>query len=196
MHPPPLQSPFHLHVLFVAFAIWLLPEWIGTFFQRPGRGARRRDRGSHGLLILSLFAGIAAAFFCLGAVPRAAMPVPGALFWAGIATMLAGVAFRWYAIRVLGRFFTRDVATHEGQVVVEKGPYRLIRHPSYTGNLLVVAGIGLALANWASLAVVLAFALAGHAYRVRVEEQALCAALGDAYRDYMKRTRRFIPWVW
>jgi protein-S-isoprenylcysteine O-methyltransferase Ste14 len=117
-------------------------------------------------------------------------------FWLGIAVMLAGLGFRWYAIKVLGRFFTRTVATRTGQYVVDTGPYRLIRHPSYTGGLLMLLGMGIAVTNWASLVTIMLGALIGYGWRVHVEEQALCADLGDAYREYMKRTHRFVPFVW
>jgi protein-S-isoprenylcysteine O-methyltransferase Ste14 len=97
---------------------------------------------------------------------------------------------------VLGRYFTRDVATREGQRVVESGPYRWIRHPSYTGILMTAAGFGLALGNALALAIVLIGVLAGLLYRVAVEERALATDLGQPYRTYMLRTRRFIPFLW
>lgn len=191
------HSTFYMTVLYIAIAIWAIPEWIGTYFQRSEKGATRRDRGSYSVLVFGMVAGMVTAFICVNAAPWATIPWHRpVVFWIGIALMLTGVTFRWYAIRVLGRFFSRDVATREGQTVVEKGPYRLIRHPSYSGNLLVVSGLGLALVNWLSLLVLLALAVPGHLYRVHVEENALCEALGEPYRDYMRRTRRFIPYIW
>src|SRR5262249_50419629 len=80
------------------------------------------------------------------------------------------------------------------QTVVQKGPYRLVRHPSYTGALLTVLGILLCQTNWLSLACFL-LALPGFAYRIRVEERALVTALGEPYRDYMRRTKRLVPSV-
>jgi protein-S-isoprenylcysteine O-methyltransferase len=74
------------------------------------------------------------------------------LFIAGICLMLLGVALRWYSVSVLGKYFTFDLAIHSGQVLVEVGPYRYIRHPSYSGALLSLLGFGLALGNWAGLA--------------------------------------------
>lgn len=197
MHALIAQSHFHLIVLYAAMALCYVPEWIGSLFQRPEKGAIKRDRGSHVSLIAAIVAGVFLGFWCVNAVRMATLtwqqPVQ---FWVGVALMLAGLAFRWHAIRVLGEFFTRDVATRPGQRVVETGPYRWIRHPSYTGSLLMLLGTGLAMTNWVSLLAVVCGALIGHAYRVHVEEQALCADLGDAYREYMRRTRRFIPFVW
>ena len=70
-----------------------------------------------------------------------------AMFWIGIAVMLAGTAFRWYSAALLGKYFTFDVAVQTGQVLIETGPYRYLRHPSYNGALLSLLGFGLALAN-------------------------------------------------
>ncbi len=107
----------------------------------------------------------------------------------------AGGGLRWWAILTLGRYFTFDVAVRASQPVVQSGPYRLIRHPAYSGTLLVLLGIGLALANWASIAAILAGVLIGLRYRVRVEEQALIDGLGQPYVDYMRHTKRFVPFI-
>ncbi len=192
------QSEIYALVLYITLAICYIPEWIGSYFQRSEKGAVKRDRGSHIFLWVSMVVGIFVAFFCVNIVPPIGTIAwhQHMVFWIGIVLMLAGVVFRWYAIRVLGKYFTRDVATRAGQQVVESGPYRYIRHPSYSGALITVFGLGLALTNWLALIAVLLGAIIGYGYRVRVEERALCDALGPAYRDYMGRTHRFIPFVW
>lgn len=197
MHALVTHSAFYRTVLWIAVAVWAIPEWIGTYFQRSERGAARHDRGSQAVLVAGMIVAMVAAIACVNAVPRATIAWRQPLvFWLGIALMLAGIAFRWYAIRVLGRFFTRDVATRAGQTVIAHGPYRLIRHPSYSGALATTLGLGLALTNWLALLILVAAALIGFGYRVHVEERALCTALGEPYREYMKRTRRFIPYLW
>jgi protein-S-isoprenylcysteine O-methyltransferase Ste14 len=198
MRPIFFDQPIYSAIFGVACAIWYVPELIGTFFQRATRrNGMRHDRGSYEMLIGVLWIGLLLGFGIAALVPWAAIPfLRRPLFWLGIAGILVGVAWRWYAIRVLGRFFTRDVATQMGQTVVQEGPYRLIRHPAYSGTLLTLLGIGLTLGNWLALLVVLIGGVIGHLYRVHVEEQALVAALGEPYRAYMRRTRRFIPFVW
>jgi protein-S-isoprenylcysteine O-methyltransferase Ste14 len=77
---------------------------------------------------------------------------PILIFFIGIGLMLVGVAFRWYSASLLGKYFTFDVAIHSGgQTLIEVGPYRYIRHPSYTGALVSLFGFGLSLGNWAGL---------------------------------------------
>jgi len=117
------------------------------------------------------------------------------VFFVGITLMLAGLAFRFYAMSVLGRSFTYDVAVEAGQTIVEAGPYRYIRHPSYTGALITLVGLGLALGNWASLLTILACMGIAYAYRITVEEAALVAVLGEPYKQYMRRTQRLVPFV-
>ncbi len=192
------HSALHRVGFYVAVFVCFAPEWIGTFFQRVEKGPQVRDRGSHAWIFVAVCAGVFIAIFLFNAnLPGTTLARGQRLqFWIGIALMLAGLAFRWYAIRSLGRFFTRTVATRAGQYVVDTGPYRLIRHPSYSGALLMFLGMGIAMTNWAALLAVVAGAAVGYAYRVRIEERALCADLGRPYRDYMQRTRRFIPFVW
>ena len=117
-----------------------------------------------------------------------------AIFILGLFLMVAGMALRWYSIRVLGTSFTAEVFTRPGQDVIQTGPYRWVRHPSYTGGLITVLGVLVCCVNWASLAA-LVVALAGYAYRIRIEERALAKELGPAYQDYMRRTKRLIPFL-
>lgn len=108
----------------------------------------------------------------------------------------AGIAFRWWAIVTLGRFFTVDVQIAPDHELVERGPFRLVRHPSYTGVLLAFVGFALSLANWAALLVILVPITAALVHRMNVEEQALTGALGERYLSYMRRTKRLLPGIY
>jgi len=110
--------------------------------------------------------------------------------------MVAGIVLRQWSVALLGKSFTVDVRVHEGQQVIDRGPYRFVRHPSYTGMLLTFAGIGLALGNWLSLACVLLVPLVGLVLRIRVEERTLLAELGEPYRRFAEGRARLVPHVW
>lgn len=114
----------------------------------------------------------------------------------GVVLFAAGLFLRWWAIITLGRFFTVDVVVEKDHEVVERGPFRLVRHPSYTGVLLAFVGFALTLGDWAAMLVVLVPIFAAFIHRMNVEEEALSRALGERYREYMKRTRRLIPFVY
>jgi len=109
--------------------------------------------------------------------------------------MLLGVTLRWYSAAILGKYFTFDVAIQSGQILIEAGPYRYIRHPSYSGALLTLLGFGLALGNWVGLAAALSCLGFAYAYRIPVEEAALASALGETYKQYVQRTWRLVPFL-
>jgi protein-S-isoprenylcysteine O-methyltransferase Ste14 len=183
-----------------ACLIWIGPEMI-VAFKKSAKVSRKdaavSDRGSMDVLIGLQWLGLALNFALGGLLPAAAIPwqrIP--LFFAGIALILIGVALRWYAIWTLGRYFTRDVAVSADQQIVQSGPYRLIRHPAYSGTFLTMLGVGLAVTNWAGLIALLLCVFAGHLYRVSIEEKALINALGQPYVIYMQHTKRFIPLLW
>jgi protein-S-isoprenylcysteine O-methyltransferase Ste14 len=179
----------------VVFYVWFGSElWIG-YRLRAAAGAAKQDSGSRILVISSVWGAVAAGIGLAFSFPDAAIRSGRtALFIFGLVLMLAGMALRWYSIRVLGASFTVDVSTRPGQAVVESGPYRWVRHPSYTGGMLTVLGILVCCLNLASLAAIVIVA-AGYAYRIRVEERALATDLGSPYRDYMRRTKRLIPFL-
>jgi protein-S-isoprenylcysteine O-methyltransferase Ste14 len=196
---PPLIATNRLDQLALdaGYVIWMIPELYLALRRRSAPGAQTNDRRSGLVLMLGIWLGIFAGYIFAFAGRQFAIPWHRTLlFWLGIVLMLTGVLFRQYSIRVLGKYFTTRVAIQPGQTVVESGPYRWVRHPSYSGALITVLGVGLTFANWLSLIFVLLIPFLGYSYRVRVEENALVNALGQPYRDYMKRTKRFIPFIY
>jgi protein-S-isoprenylcysteine O-methyltransferase len=130
-------------------------------------------------------------------VPAATMgSIVRTMFWAGCALFGLGLILRWYSIIHLGRFFTVNVAIHSGHEIIDTGPYRYIRHPSYTGALLAFLGLALTLTNWMSLAVIVLPVVWAFSRRISIEETALASALGSPYTNYMRRTKRLVPFVY
>lgn len=197
MLPVPFVGPHLYDVIFIAsYALWLVFEFVAGSSRKSRDPKRARDRGSFFFLIAMIWLGIGLEFVCVFRFPQAAIPwMRTQVFFLGIALMWVGIAFRYYAMRVLGRYFTFQVDVHSGQTVIESGPYRYVRHPSYSGALITVTGFGLSLGNWAGLLALTACVGIGYAYRIRVEEAALVAALGQPYKEYMRRTQRLVPFV-
>lgn len=183
-------------VFWSAYSAWFLFETYWSITRKPGKGATGKDRGSYAVILLLLYTGIFLDFWLSFSAPAWAITWHrAALFYLGVVLMLAGLAFRYHAIRVLGRFFTYSVAVQSGQTVIQSGPYRYIRHPSYSGAIITLLGVGLGLGNWAGLAALLATMCLAYAYRIHVEEAALIESLGQPYREYRARTKRIIPFV-
>jgi protein-S-isoprenylcysteine O-methyltransferase Ste14 len=102
------------------------------------------------------------------------------------------IAAASWAQSSLGSNVTKTVVTKEEHTLVTAGPYRWIRHPLYTIGVLFFVALSLISANWYFGAVMLLGAVPLFA-RTRQEEAMLIARFGDQYREYMKRTGRFLP---
>jgi protein-S-isoprenylcysteine O-methyltransferase Ste14 len=159
-----------------------------------GRGRTGHDRFTRVLIVGSIGATIALASVSASHVQSLRMPHPFRV--AGLIVMWLGLALRAWAIFTLGSAFRTTVEVEPGQTVVSHGPYARIRHPSYTGLLLILAGYGLVLGNWLSLATCVVLPWPAVWQRIRVEEAELTRVLGDSYRRYQARTKRLIPGVW
>ncbi len=198
MQPLFTHQPVLLSALVVSLLIWRVME-AGVDIRTRKRlraGAHRQDKGSHVVLICLVTFGSLLGVWLAFTVPATAITSTRTfLFWLGILLINVGIVFRLYAIHVLGAFFTTTVAVASEQTVIETGPYRLIRHPSYTGLLITLFGLGLSCTNWLSLLVLMGCALIGLSYRIHVEEHVLQEHLGQRYQEYMRRTKRLIPFV-
>jgi protein-S-isoprenylcysteine O-methyltransferase len=197
LHPLPFSGGLAYAIVFwTTYITWLVLESIGSRTKRSADPTKASDRGSFRLLIVLTWLALGLDFAISLLLPQAAILWHRTtVFFVGIALMLAGIAFRFYSMSLLGRFFTYQVAVHPGQTVIEAGPYRYIRHPSYAGSLITLLGLALALGNWAGLLALLACMGPSFAYRIFVEEAALLAALGTPYQEYVRRTRRLIPFL-
>ena len=177
--------------------VYLISEVLLTVTRRSrSRTGTKQDRSTLRVLWLVIMVSIAAGVYVTFHWPVARVAHGRELAYAGVALFVAGLFLRWWAIITLGRFFTVDVAIEKDHELVERGPFRLVRHPSYTGVLLAFVGFALTLGNWAAWLVVLLPIFVAFHHRMKVEEEALAAALGSRYTEYMKRTKRLVPLVY
>ncbi len=165
------------------------------------KGSTDRDRGTRTVIVVLVALSIAVA----NAV-SIVLPVDSDLRFAGLglmvwqvlggALMLLGLVVRIWAIASLGAAFRTTVEVDPDQVVVDLGPYRWVRHPSYSGVLLLTIGFGIAAGNWISLLLVIVVPIMAFLRRIEVEERAMIETLGRAYTEYRARTRRLVPGLW
>src|SRR2546423_12313167 len=184
--------------------IFFASEVLLTLTRRSrSKTGTKQDRSTLGMIwvviALSIAAGIfvaRSAFLWTAGLWMFELPPGPAVAVAAVVLFAAGLLLRWWAIVTLGRFFTVDVTIEKYHELVERGPFRRVRHPSYTGVLLAFVGVGLSLGNWAALLVILLPIGAAFVHRMNVEENALSGALGPQYTDYMRRTKRLIPFIY
>src|SRR5207244_12844666 len=160
------------------------------------RTGTKQDRSTLRVVWLVIIVSVAAGIYVAKQWTAAALPYQRSFVVAGVVLFIAGLFLRWWAIITLCRLFTVDVTIEKDHELVERGPFRVVRHPSYTGVLLAFVGFGLTLRNWAALLIVLVPIFAAFIRRMNVEEDALSRALGSRYADYMRRTKRLMPFVY
>ena len=180
--------------------LWVLVVWPEIVLERRAakvaKAHRAQDRGSVTLLHATgdsaFWLSLAAAIF----VPGATMTVGReSVFVVGLLLFAAGGLLRRHCFRMLGPYFTGTIVVKPDQPIVQRGAYRWVRHPSYAGAMVFMIGIGLALTNLLCVGIQAFLPAVGYVFRVRAEEQALSETLGEPYREYMKRTKRFLPFV-
>lgn len=181
----------------ILLGIWVVSEWSIRLRSYANRRGSRVRRASLLPVVVFIYAGIVAGFILARTAHTADMgDARSDLYVLGLVFMGTGIALRQWAVVVLGRFFTTDVRVRRDQTVVDGGPYRWVRHPSYTGLIVTFFGIGLGLKNWAALAALAILPTVGLIIRIREEEALLLRELGEPYRRFASNRARLFPRVW
>ncbi len=114
----------------------------------------------------------------------------------GFCMIIAGVSFRAWSVKTLGRYFTATVQITEGHTLVKTGPYRIVRHPSYTGAFLAIIAGGVILESITGFVISCIAMIIAYYVRIRIEEKELTGWFGQAYENYKRDTKMIIPYVW
>lgn len=177
-------------------AVFGLSELAISLTLRARGNSARKDRNSLTAIWIVLFVAIVLGVSIARQLPDARLPMAPQLYLPGVCVFVFGMILRIWSIITLGRFFTVQVAIATDHQLIAHGPYRVLRHPSYTGALLEMLGFALCIGNWVTLLVMMLPMLAVFAWRIHVEEAALREAFPDSYPDYARRTWRLIPLVY
>ena len=191
LFPSVFEEVFFWSAVIIAFVVPLV--FFGVWTRKGAASVRKtgKDPSTVGnfLLIPVMVIGIVIGYVRVGVLPHW-------LFYPGLALWILGLGITTWAYRTLGRFFSLTIRIQNGHRVIDKGPYGLIRHPGYAGVFLAFLGLGLAVQSWVSLLVFFLATISALTYRVHVEEGFMIAELGDDYVEYMKKTKRLIPFIW
>jgi protein-S-isoprenylcysteine O-methyltransferase Ste14 len=183
-------------VLPIISIIWIVSEIVLVIFRRSGSKSENRDLGSivwlniviYGSVSLAITAGMMGIGFIEGTGP--AIPITGLILIVG------GLIIRWTAIFTLRQYFTVNVAIQTGHRIVQKGLYKIIRHPAYLGCLISFVGLGLTMSDWISLFLLVIPTFIAFTGRIKIEEEVLMQAFGKEYAEYYERTWRLLPWIY
>ena len=191
------SNTFESSIFVIVFFAWILSDVIGAGLlprlRQKGRVKTESDQGSMIVIRIGIFASfVIGLFFASNGIAL----LPEYFFYIGISLMILGIIIRQWAIRTLGQFFSLSVKVMKNHRVVDDGPYKVIRHPSYTGTLLTLVGFGISLLqSWAAVLIILIIDGLVFGYRINVEESVLKKNLGNEYLTYMKRTKRLFPYL-
>ncbi|UOO97261.1 isoprenylcysteine carboxylmethyltransferase family protein (plasmid) [Halococcus dombrowskii] len=191
----------YLFVFYAAVAVAMGPDILREIRRRRREDtetAEAHDKGSRRVIGITGGGGILVGVAAIYLLPSMTILWHSHIMFAvGIAVLLVGGAVRRYAVQTLDEYFTPTVKIHQNQQVIDTGPYRWVRHPSYTGGLLEYTGIGLVLSNWVSIVAIVGGLVIAYVYRIRIEERTLSEELGEPYQRFLDRTPyRLIPYVW
>lgn len=181
----------YLQLIFFASELSLL------IFKRAKSGKIKNERDRRSLLILWI---VIALSSCIGPW------VAGYHIWGldnyqaveitGIAIFALGFIIRWTAVYQLGNMFTVNVVISDTHTLKTNGLYRIVRHPSYLGLLLIIAGLGVSLDSLMSILIMLIPDILALNYRIGIEEQALTEEFGKQYTDYKATVKKLVPWIY
>lgn len=183
-----LSGKMALVCAFSVASLALQPKFAGS-------AAVASDRGT-----AQAFTWILAPYMILTVLEARFLRMPIALEWnamacSGLVTAATGLGIRTWAVRTLGKFFTLHVQALPDHKVVRNGPYRFVRHPSYTGALLMLIGVPLLIDAWITAVVFGILFCAWTIVRIRQEELVLETALGPEYTAYKKTTPALVPFT-
>jgi len=189
---------FEIIILIIASTIWIFAEvYLVLRDNSRGKGKTTIDRRTRNYNFISLIIAISCAAL-VSWIPLFQFNRRGTsvVFWIGIIIIVLGLFLRYWSINILGKYFRTTVEVEESQKIVEKGPYKFIRHPSYSGIILFCIGYGLAVQNWLSLIIAISLPTIALLYRIKIEEEALVKGIGTDYEAYQKKTKKLIPGIW
>jgi protein-S-isoprenylcysteine O-methyltransferase Ste14 len=186
-----------MNYLLILSIVWLVSEFSLVIRDRiQGKGKTEKDKGTRNYNLLSIIFSMMLSLFIIQKTDYLFVGKRIDFFiWLGAVVIITGLILRVWAIITLGKSFRTTIETQKDQKVVKEGPYKLIRHPSYSGAILICLGYGIAFQNWLSLIVLIVIPLIAITYRIPYEEAAMINELGEEYIDYQKKTKKLIPYI-
>jgi protein-S-isoprenylcysteine O-methyltransferase Ste14 len=189
-----LKMKISIIFIFISL-IWIVSEIIlAKAKHSKATDSKGLDKSSLRFLWMTIIASIIIGVF-IGISGIGFIPVK-MISLIGLVLIVLGLIVRWTAILTLKKYFTVDVSILKEHKIIDKGIYKVIRHPAYAGSLLSFLGLGLAFSNWLSTLVIFIPILIAFIYRIQIEEKTLIQAFGDEYINYSKTTKRLIPMIY
>ena len=152
------------------------------------------SRGLYMLVMVSAFVITYAKAFAIGVLGYQLIPAGDVSGAVGLGVCISGVAFAIWARRTLGDNWSGRVTLKKEHELIQSGPYRIVRHPIYTGFEIGLLGVAITIGQLKGLAGV-SILFANHYFKTRMEEEIMYRTFPTQYADYARRVKRLIPFV-
>ncbi|AEG02287.1 methyltransferase family protein [Methylomonas methanica] len=177
--------------------LWVCAEiWLARQSRPERRLTRQVEYQSQRWLWLSILGSLMLAF---GFKQMAWLPIPLPYLPRQLPAILVfgcGLGLRFWAVNHLGQFFTTHVTIQQQHQLITNGPYRIVRHPAYTGLLLALAAAGLAMGDFLAFLCLTIPVFWGFQTRMNIEERMLLQEFGAVYESYCQTSWRLLPWLY
>jgi protein-S-isoprenylcysteine O-methyltransferase Ste14 len=183
-------------ITIILFCVYVGMELFLLATRRGRKSAKRGDRGTLQAAWILIAGGCIAGFYLATVFPALNWPHNVVIIYLADLLLIAGILVRIWAIRHLGKLFTVDVGIQPGHHVVQDGPFRFVRHPSYSGSFLAWIGVGFLTRNWFGFFVIVICTFVAYALRISAEEKVLREQFGEEYAKYAARTKKLVPGVY
>ncbi|QKS72255.1 isoprenylcysteine carboxylmethyltransferase family protein [Paenalkalicoccus suaedae] len=171
--------------------------WVGEFLlfkSRKTEATDEADGSSFPWILISVIAVVAISLvsreFGILATEQAGIQT------IGVVLVGLGIFLRYWGIMELGKQFTRDVQVRDGDKLVSKGPYRILRHPLYTGLFSIVLGFSVYTGSILGVVTALLFFTPLLLRRMQLEENMLIGAFGPEYKTWRESRYRLFPFIY
>jgi protein-S-isoprenylcysteine O-methyltransferase Ste14 len=180
----------------IIWSLWFISELLlNVLFRSANSNKDSQDKGSMRIIWITI--GIAINLGIIISI-FSKFPVSKLMItpYLGLLLITAGMIFRFFAVWSLGKFFTVDITIQENHEIIDKGVYKIVRHPSYLGSLVSFIGFGISLNNWISLIIIVIPITIAFIHRIKIEEQLMLKQFGVDYSEYMNKTYRLLPKIY
>ena len=198
-------SKFQNVVQFYAFHIALFLFFVSEIFifiysyQKQKEKRNYYDKGTKWLLEINYIFSVCFPFWCVSKKSPTFFEYFLLPYWTayiGILAIIIGIIIRVIAVLTLKKAFTLNVQTTDKQVLVTTGIYTKVRNPAYSGSILSLIGVALALRNIFSVILIFLISIICYSIRIYVEEQALKKHFKKDFMNYQKHTYKLFPYIW
>lgn len=185
-----------IQIVLYASVLFFLSEFFLMLSKRSkNKGTKiRKDKRSLLLFWITIPLSLSAGFFTAKYGDWSTQNIWTAI--AGLSLFLIGIIIRWISILQLRKEFTVDVSVGENHQLKKNGIYKRLRHPSYSGLLMICYGLSISMNSLSSMLVICIPITLVLLYRIKTEESLLLKEFGSAYRDYMLTSHKIIPGIY